>query len=85
MISAVNSEVVAEPKSHRTSEKDAMRSFRMTLRTTHIGGSDLPGVNNIEGGGGNVVGNRVESRYSLSRLVDFDIRKPNDGGLTQGA
>lgn len=57
MISAVNSEVVAEPKSRRNyQKKDAKKSFRMTLHTTHVGSSDLACVDNIERGGGDVIG-----------------------------
>ena len=55
----------------------------MTVRTTHIGSPDLSRVDDIEGGGGNVIGNRVESGNGLNGLVD--VRKLNDGGLTQGA
>jgi len=76
MISAVNSEVVAEPKSRRKVRKGREKSFRMTLRTAHIGSSDLPSVDNVEGGGGDVIGDRVESGNGP---VDFDIRKLNDG------
>ena len=57
----------------------------MTLHTTHIGSSDLSIVNNIEGGGGDVVGNRVQSENGMNKLADFDIRKLNGGKLTQGA
>lgn len=55
----------------------------MTLHTTHIGSSDLSSVNNIESGGGDVVGNRVQSENGWSKSVDFDIRKLNGGKLTQ--
>ena len=78
MISAVNSEVVAEPKS-RQKVKRCEKSFQMTLRTAHIGSSDLASVDNVEGCGGDVIGDRVESGNGLSGLVDFDIRKLNDG------
>ena len=81
----MNSEVVAEPKSRPNVKNGREKSFRMTLRTTNIGSSDLPSVDNIEGGGGDVIGNRVESGNGLSELVDFDVRKLNDGELTQGA
>jgi len=79
IISAVNSEVVAEPKSRRQVREGREKSFRMTLRTAHIGSSDLASVDNVEGGGGDFIGNRVESGNGLSGLVDFGIRKPNDG------
>lgn len=71
MISAVNSEVVAEPRSRRDVRERCEKSFQMTLRTTHISGPNLPSVDNIEGGGGNVIGNRVESENGLSGLVDL--------------
>jgi len=57
----------------------------MTLHTAHIGSPDLSSVNNIKGCGGDFIGNRVESGDSSSKLADFDIRKLNDGRLTQGA
>jgi hypothetical protein len=41
----------------------------MTLRTTHIGSSDLSSVNNVEGSGGDVVGNRIEPGNGLSKLI----------------
>lgn len=66
MISAVNSEVVAEPTSRRNVRKWGERSFWMTLRTANIGSSDLSSVDNVEGGGGDVIGNRVESENGLS-------------------
>ena len=71
MISAVNSEVVAEPKSRRKVRNGREKSFRTTLRTAHISGPNLPSVDNIEGGGGDVIGNRVESENGLSGLVDL--------------
>lgn len=57
----------------------------MTLHTTHVGSPDLPSVDNIKRGGGDVVSNRVESESGSSELVDFDIRNLNDGKITQGA
>ena len=61
MISAVNSEVVAEPNNRKTVRKRTQKSFPITLHTTHIGSPDLASVDNVEGGGGNVVGDRVQS------------------------
>ena len=57
----------------------------MTLHTTHIGSSDLASVDNVEGGGCDGIGGRVESRNGLGKSADSDVRKLNDGTLTQGA
>jgi hypothetical protein len=43
------------------------------LHTTHVGSPDLSGVNHIEGGGGDVVGNRVQSENGLNTLTDVDV------------
>jgi hypothetical protein len=43
------------------------------LHTTHVGSSDLSGVDNVEGGGGDVVGNRVESENGSNTLTDVDV------------
>lgn len=54
----------------------------MMLHTTHISSSNISIVDNVEGGGGDVVGDRVESGYGLGELIVFDIKIV---GLTQGA
>ena len=61
------------------------KSFRTTSHTAHIGSSDLSIVDDVEGSGGDVVGNRVEPGNGSEKLVDFDVRKLNDDKLTQGA
>lgn len=79
MISAVNSDVVAEPNSPRNIRKKGVKKFWVRLRTTHIGSSDLSIVDNVEGGGSNVVGDRVESGYGLRKLVGFDAETDSWG------
>ena len=45
----------------------------MTLHTTHVGSSDLASVDNVKGGRGDFVGDRVESGYGLSKLVGLAL------------
>jgi len=69
----------------KTVRKGREKSFRTALHTAHIGSSDLSGVNNVEGGRGDVVSNRIQSEDGLDKLADFDVRGLNRERLTQDA